>query len=146
MDWQLERFVVICTRGPDSGVDSQALVSAAKQLVARGPENSRNAQYLWTLGSALYRSGDYKLAVERFQEAAGPQGNRLDPASLLMLAMCQHRLGRSDEARRSFDNAERVMTSMQRPSVPDQLLSGFGYRLAVEILHGEAQALLGDKK
>jgi WD40 repeat protein/tetratricopeptide (TPR) repeat protein len=146
MDWQLERIIVICTRGPDSGVDSQALVKAAEQLVARGPENPRNAQYLQTLGAALFRGGDYKLAVERFQEAAGPQGRRLDPSSLSMLAICQHRLGRSDEARRSFESAARLMTSMQDPRVPDQLLLWRAYRLAVEILHGEAQALLGDKK
>jgi eukaryotic-like serine/threonine-protein kinase len=61
-----------------------------------------NCEHLVTLGAAQYRAGQYRealTALTRADQASAKTGRRLDAGDLLFLAMSQHRLGQTDDAK-----------------------------------------------
>jgi serine/threonine-protein kinase len=94
-----------CTLGPGAVADLKAVEQAAQ------PELAAKRAPLWapTEQAALhYRAGRYEQAAPLLREAVLKhpkwEGNVLN---WLWLAMAQHRLGQTDDARRSLDKAER---------------------------------------
>lgn len=142
-DYTTERLVVLCTLGPDCGVDAQALVKLAEQLLSRQPANPQCQR---AFAAALYRAGDFDRALDRWLELAGPQQNTGDATAMLYLAMCYHRLDEADEARVWFDKADKWVTAMQRPTKAKQQKWAWNYRLPLESLHREAKALLAGRE
>jgi tetratricopeptide (TPR) repeat protein len=84
--------------------DARRAVALAEKAVQA---QRKNASYRTTLGVARYRAGDWKGAALALEEAlkllAPPSGaQRRVGEALFFLAMAQHRLGRGEEARRTF--------------------------------------------
>jgi hypothetical protein len=69
----------------------------------------RTSAVLKTLGAALYRAGKYDTTVQRLNEAIAAQGKGGHAIDFLFLAMAQHRLGRHDDASKSFAKAVSLM-------------------------------------
>ena len=65
--------------------------------------NGKNGVYRGALGSALYRAGDWKAAIEELNESIKLRGRH--GADMLFLAMAHKRLEQDAEARTWFDRA-----------------------------------------
>jgi tetratricopeptide (TPR) repeat protein len=88
---------------------ADASISARERALRQAREACRigpnNGSYLNTLGVALYRSGQYQVALETLARseqlhAATIQGAH--PADLAFLAMTQHHLGKKEAARQTL--------------------------------------------
>jgi len=68
-----------------------------------------------TLGVALFRVGRYEQAIEELMMAARDHGtaNAPSPFDWACIAMCQARLGRSDEARGALKRARAILASAE---------------------------------
>jgi tetratricopeptide (TPR) repeat protein len=99
---------------PERRADAAALV-LAKQAAAKRPLERRIQN---TLSLALYRNGRYVEAIEVAHQnlAVGPWD--YEAWDLYILAMCQHRLGQTNEAVRSFERA--AASQRQKPSLDDE--------------------------
>ena len=135
-----------CLLAPDSvGVPSE-LVS----LVQYSDEgDSKDPQYLSSLGAALYRAGRFDEAKHRLIEAiaATPVDSsdlRAVTYSRLFLAMSDQRLGRSEEAQQFLSQA--VQTIDQPASVGErQLAEAWHSLLPLQLLRQEAERVLAQE-
>jgi serine/threonine protein kinase/Flp pilus assembly protein TadD len=101
-----------CTIGPDAHGDPARIVESAQAVVE---VQSRVPEFLYALGVAHYRAGQYESAIERLNEAAAIElGWRSRPITGPVLAMAYHALGRDDEARRAFDDASAALDNWTR--------------------------------
>src|SRR5579883_3061819 len=122
---ELAWFLVGC-RDPEL-VDT----TEAEQLASRAIELEPNSDPPWrTLGSAQYRNGKWSAAVDSFQNCIRLVNNQT-PYDWFFLAMAFWKLGDREQARRSFDQGEKVLKGQRYPF------------LAVKRFHAEAAALLG---
>jgi tetratricopeptide (TPR) repeat protein len=97
--WRLAATLVLCPVPPLC--DSAEAIELARQAVQQSP---RNAVFAATLGAASYRAGDWKSSLDSLREAsvmdrAGVQRYRF------FAAMARHRLGNSDEAVTTLEEA-----------------------------------------
>ena len=95
---------------------------------------SYKADYLNTLGAALYRAGRFDEAIRRLEEAIRLRGGDGLPQDWAFLAMAHHRLGHRDEARRWLDR----LRDHQPSTDPDQ----FWNELEIRLLRSEAEAVI----
>jgi WD40 repeat protein len=117
-----------CCLGPLDEADVTQAVQLAELAVKRNPQFKRLAGP----GATLYRAGRYTEALERLNDAA-----RNIPVHCVFLAMTHQRLGHTREARKWLATAEEQL---------DQSSSmGWVMRLELEILRGEADALINGK-
>jgi tetratricopeptide (TPR) repeat protein len=90
---------------PETKLDDARRAVALAEKAAQAQR--KNASYRTTLGVARYRAGDWKGAALALEEAlkllagASTYQRRVGEA-LFFLTMAQHRLGRGEEARRTF--------------------------------------------
>jgi tetratricopeptide (TPR) repeat protein len=129
----------VCVLAPDAVTDPQRPLELAERAVALGPSRypAKSADYLNTLGAALYRAGRYAEAVERLSQAVQARVAGGTGWDWFLLAMAHARAGRPDEARRCYDAGARWLEQ-------NQLRVGRDPRQA-ECLHrfrAEAAALL----
>jgi WD40 repeat protein len=83
-------------RNPDEGV------SVSERAVKLRPGEWA---YYNTLGIAYYRAGRYQDAIGALEKCLANNARQTDGQDLYFLAMCHHRLGDSERARRCFDRA-----------------------------------------
>jgi tetratricopeptide (TPR) repeat protein len=110
----------------DAKADASVLVPLAVRAAGVQPANVR------LLGAALYRTGEYEDAVERFNEAAKFMAPRA--WDHFFLAMAHHRLGQTEKARAYLALAANQL-----------ITSGYSWqeRAESESLCREAEVLLG---
>ena len=124
----------------DSGVNRERLVELAQRAVAREP---RDADYLCTLGAALFRAGDLEAAAHRLNEALGLRGSRDSAREWLWLALVRCRMGLPVEARQWLDKAAPLMA---RPARATDSSTPWVRQLQLAVLRREAEQLLKDRK
>lgn len=130
--------------GPVADAHDTVTIRLAEQALAANP---KTAWYLFGVGAAHYRAGNYEEAIARLEESL-----KLHPAWLgrgqnyVVLAMACHQLGRQEEAR--------IWLSKANPS-PDEIEQTIGVDkyalaaspylsdwLALQVLLPEAESLL----
>jgi tetratricopeptide (TPR) repeat protein len=97
-----------CALGPDALPDMTPAVGLARRAVNASPTIAglRN-----TLGAVLYRAGKHDEAVTELTAAIKMNARGGTWADYLFLAMAQHQLGKTDEARKSLAAAEKLLES-----------------------------------
>jgi WD40 repeat protein/serine/threonine protein kinase len=125
-----------CCLGPVDEPDVTQAVQLAELAVKRNPQFKSNG----APGATLYRAGRYTEALQHLDEAVALRGKRDLPLYWLFLAMTHQRLGHAEEARKWLADAEEFL---ERPNAtrPEQWVP----RLELEILRGEARALINSK-
>jgi tetratricopeptide (TPR) repeat protein len=124
--------------------DVSRLVQTAEKLLAREP---KNADYIATLGLALYRKGDVKGAIQRMQECF-QSGSKLSEEHMpkLILAMAYHRSGRATAAQQLFQEVTQWMKEndqeKRREGPGSRGALPWPMRLALEHLYREAEEVL----
>jgi WD40 repeat protein/serine/threonine protein kinase len=119
----------ICVLSADADVKGERLVALAKQAVERDPHD---ADYLCTLGAALFRAGDLETAGHRLNEALAQQGRRASAREWLWLALVRYRMDLPIEARQW----------LRKATAPDTDSLPWVQRLQLELLRGEVERLL----
>ena len=127
-----------CALAPDAGTDWKRCIEMARRAVAAQPNSSdvRN-----TLGTVLYRAGEFREAIEHLQVASDTQPVGSLTYSWFVMAMAHHRLGHPEEAKKWLDKA----VQWADKTLPE-LEEGFGFeltwdrRLILKLFREEAEA------
>ena len=138
---RFELFVAVrtCAMTPEPVVPAPRLVEWADEMVPDDP----TAWDLHALGAAYYRAGDFEKALETLRGSHGSSWDEVGKAqNWLVLAMGQHRLGRADEARQSWDEARRRIADATPTDTGAPAVGGVPDWLGVQVLRMEAEALL----
>jgi WD40 repeat protein/tetratricopeptide (TPR) repeat protein/tRNA A-37 threonylcarbamoyl transferase component Bud32 len=120
-----------CALAPDALADLTPAVKLAQQAARREPPSHI---YQNTYGSIRYRAGEYQEAVTELNKSIEIHGKGGTPADWLFLAMAQHRLGRTEEAKRWLDKA---VQAIQQPGSPS-----WNILLELQLFRQEAEALI----
>jgi tetratricopeptide (TPR) repeat protein/tRNA A-37 threonylcarbamoyl transferase component Bud32 len=121
----------VLTTHPDPVIrDAVVGLEFARRAVELKPDNG---DYRSTLGVALYRAGDWRLAIAAFSKARGLRKTQLT-SDLFFMAMAHWQLGDKEKARQCYDRVTRWMDSNK---TDHQELRRF---------RAEAAALLGIEK
>jgi tetratricopeptide (TPR) repeat protein/serine/threonine protein kinase len=128
-----------CAMGPENGVDSDRLVELAEKLASQNPK-SRSDQTIF--GAALYRAGRFEDAERRLNQAVALPADPFQPTEYtwFFLAMAHQRLGHAKEAREWLEKTQKQTEKAKDVDVP------WNRHLTLELLRGEAEALLGIKE
>ena len=110
-----------CVIGPGGLTNPQRAVEFAAMADA-GKPNDYN--YLSTLGTALFRAGEYQKALDKLNEAIKFRKDGATPYDHFVYAMAHHELGHKDEARKSLETArawiaERAAALKEGKGIPD---------------------------
>jgi WD40 repeat protein/tetratricopeptide (TPR) repeat protein/tRNA A-37 threonylcarbamoyl transferase component Bud32 len=118
---------------PDAVADTAQPLRLVEKAMGKNYPNSG------ILTGVLYRAGKYDLAVQRLNEviAAHPKGG--DPFAWLFLAMSHQRLGRHDEAKKSFAKATSLIDDKTVAALPWEGL------LEWTLVREEAESLIRPK-
>ena len=132
-----------CTLAPDAVAEASLPGRLAES------ELKASGRQFWSLteqGALHYRAGRFPEAVALFEESL-----RADPKpgkavlNWLWLALAQHRLGRTEEARRWLDRAA-AWLDQYRDGMPDRAEGDLGLHLhnwlEAQVLRREAEALI----
>ncbi len=124
---------------PKSLADAGTLVALAERAKATYFGSVR------VLGTAYYRAGRYREAIECFQQAG--RTSPLKPWDLAFFAMAQFRLGRGEDARRILDSARQWIERANHPDPNDlnganPAWGGWYECVDVPLVVSEAQALI----
>jgi hypothetical protein len=130
-----------CTLTPGAVSDPARVVEVAMRAFAGKPTN---ANYMNTLGAALYRAGQFEAARQRLAEVVKARQPDEDVMDWLYLAMAHHRLEHRDEARRWLDKAEHALhhSAADQPPAGAKALLSWAQRLELRLLKREATALI----
>jgi tetratricopeptide (TPR) repeat protein len=129
----------VCSIGPADGVDPSRIVDWANRGLADRPP--------WTLAVlalAECRAGQFELAIEHYQESNTlPGGDELRARNFFGLAMIHHRLGQTDAARESLEEARQLFQQVQ-PTKPGgtPLLNFLGEWIEQNLLSREVERLV----
>ena len=104
-------LVSICTAGSQSGVEPGRIVRWGEQAIAA----SRTPLYLFALGAANYRAGQYERAVECLEESNVRWGSQRTAHNPFILAMAYHRLGQQEKSRECYGIGIEVLRSRTPP-------------------------------
>jgi len=126
----------VCCLAPNAVSDLKRCVQLAKTAVATEPSE---AAWQNTVGATLYRTGDFKAALEQLNKSVEIHGDGGSWADCLYLAMTHHRLDRSDEAREWLEKAiERIERTRQTEAQQNAGLS-WATRVQQDLLRKEAE-------
>jgi tetratricopeptide (TPR) repeat protein len=126
--------------------DFQPCVALARRAVDQAPNNP---EFRHTLGTTLYRAGDYDGAVQSLDEAIRLRRNDGRWCDWLFLAMAHHHLGHSDDAQRWLEKVDKLMKedAASRAKRAEEIgLSLWYHQLELELLHAEAEEIIKPKK
>jgi tetratricopeptide (TPR) repeat protein/tRNA A-37 threonylcarbamoyl transferase component Bud32 len=129
-----------CVLQPQSLADVQSLIVLAERAKSSYFGSVR------VLGTAYYRAGRYREAIECFQQAS--RITPLKPWELAFLAMSHFRLGHREDARRILDSTLQWIEQANNPD-PIELSGakpawdGWYERVEVPLIVAEARALIG---
>jgi eukaryotic-like serine/threonine-protein kinase len=145
--WEQQNILNIAVLGTDAFSPEQirqceAFIESGKQALASATESQRSSGHR-VLGAMLLRLGRLTNSLEHLDQAAQKYPPGINRARVLVLkAMAAHGLGRIEEARNAFDEAEAMMKS----ALLDRLNESEGFLAQDErtyLIHRrEAQALL----
>jgi Flp pilus assembly protein TadD len=108
-----------------------------------------NPEFRHTLGTILYRAGDYDGAVQNLNEAIRLRRNDGLWYDWLFLAMAHPRLGHSDDAQRWLEKVDKLMkedAASKAKRAEEIGLSSWYHQLELELLHAEAEEIIKPKK
>jgi tetratricopeptide (TPR) repeat protein len=120
--------------GPDAVADRDAPVRLAVSAVNSNDDERHRANYLNTLGAALYRAGRFEEAIRRLEEGIRKRGGEGLPQDWVFLALSHYRLGHRAESRRWLDRL--------RDRQPREDLSSMVVELEIRLLRSEAEAVI----
>src|SRR5262249_7327501 len=129
-----------CALGPEALPDLKPAVELARRAVRA---NERAYATRNTLGTILYRAGQYKDAVAELNEAIKLNNKGGTAADFLFLAMAHHRLGQADEARQWLDRAKQELEKNPPAIWSDKVESQLFLREAEMLIERPASG--GDK-
>ncbi len=121
--------------GPAGVADYEPVIRYAEQAVAAARGAQSKHLVLNTLGAVLYRAGRHQEAIQRLEEAVTLDQGKGVIQDWLFLAMANHQLHKPEEARKWLAKA-----------VPPKGNNNFWEKAEVELLHCEAEALIGASK
>ena len=107
---QLNIFSWSVVRRPDAG--AVAYRRALRQAETACRLARQSGLFLTTLGVARYRTGQYREALAELERAAPLYGSP-HPARFAVIAMAQHRLGQTADARKSLEQLRGVMSQIR---------------------------------
>jgi tetratricopeptide (TPR) repeat protein len=122
-----------CVRFREGPGDTARPLKLAEQAVAARP---RDANYLNTLGAALYRAARLEEAVAKLQEGIRLQETEGTASDWLFLALAHHRLGHAEEAKKWLAKAQRWLDQAPKDG-PGAL--AWNHRLELRLLRAEAE-------
>jgi tetratricopeptide (TPR) repeat protein len=122
----------VCVLGPQAVKDPALLVRLARKAVNSDPDNWL---YRFTLGTALYRAGDFDAAVRELNRAVEKHRRGGSVEAKLFLAMAHHRLKHPKAAKDWYARAVEQLRQVSRPP-------RWPVRLYWQLLGEEAKALL----
>jgi len=107
-----------------------------------------NPDSLSTLGTACYRLGQLEAAVIHLRKATAVEGRQSHALDRAVLAMAEHRLGRTSEAREELELARRLGQELLRRKPTDfqRTEDRWAVQARFEILLAEAEVVLGGGK
>jgi WD40 repeat protein/Flp pilus assembly protein TadD len=125
-----------CGLGPEALADLKPVLRRAERAVTA---NSKSAPHLLALSALLYRSGQFAPASQRLEEVVKLGGEKPAPATVLLTAMVEHRLGRAEDAKKTLAKAVKP---------DDAALAALPWdeRVAYQQLYREAEALVKSPK
>jgi len=123
-----------CVLGPEGTADPEVPIRLAKAALRGATETATKANYLTTLGAALYRAGRFDDAIRRLEEGIGLRGAVDVPLEWAFLAMADHRRGHRDEAMRRLERL--------REHQPSADSTEFWNELQIRLLRSEAEAVI----
>jgi lipopolysaccharide biosynthesis regulator YciM len=136
-----------CALAPDAVPRYDTIVRGLEKAVVDHPTACR---YRHSLGSILFRTGQFKGAVEQLNAALQchqQTGLPLLPSDWLFLAMAHQRLGNAAEARKWLDKAVQSLDKTAEEKAKGKAAEEpFDWiePLKLEILRREAEKLLGE--
>jgi tetratricopeptide (TPR) repeat protein len=145
-DFTKARTILTWCHAPNALDDVSLPVKRAEELAAH---NSFDQPHFvpYILGAALYRAGQYERAAEKLEASIAaypkdpPLGDRIINWQRLFLAMTKWQLGQRDDARRLLAETQPAIDEeLKSPATP------FNYRVTLEVLRREAEALIGQNK
>jgi WD40 repeat protein len=122
-----------CVLGQDAVADLEAPVRLA-EFAVKNVDEARKADYLNTLGAAMYRAGHIEEAIRCLEEGIRKRGGEGSPEDWVFLALAHHRLGHRAESRRWLDRLRDPRTSERTRRWEDEL--------EIQVLHSEAEAVI----
>jgi len=140
-----ERTATTCSLAPDAA-DDFAVVEGLAERAVRGNEKHRYFRYFaYCKGITEYRSGNDAEAVKwlrRFSPRAG--GDGLDASVFSVLAMANHRMGKTQDANAALHEATAIVSAKMPDGSKDRPFVGTNYRewLPCRLLVREAETLL----
>ena len=144
--WESYTLAVICTAGPQSGVESARILRWAENAVGQ----SRSALFLFVLGAAHYRAGHYERAAECLEESDAKWGSEPTVHNSFLRAMTYHRLGPDEKSRQCYTAGLQLLRKRSPPPGPDGLpndalsIKGTVFEWQhLNMMHREAKAVLG---
>jgi serine/threonine-protein kinase len=132
--WTANDVARACVLGQEGAADFVVLLRLAEGAVAGARGSNIKADYLNTLGAALYRAGRCDEAIHRLEEAIQARSEGGVPQDWAFLAMAHHRLGHRDRARRWLDRLRNHQPSAEPARFWDEL--------EVRLLRSEAEAVI----
>lgn len=122
-----------CVLGSEGTPDPDVPVRLAELCLKAAPETDK-ADYLNTLGSALYRAGRFDDAIRRLEDGIRLRNGESMPTDWAFLAMAHQRLRNHDEARLWLDRPRN-----RQPSADP---SEFWIELEIRLLRSEVEAVV----
>lgn len=115
----MERAGKACLLLPIDDTDRAIALRLAHKAVATDPQGPGASYYLAADGLAHYRSGDFDKTIEVLTPLAGNSSAYVSTYAGAVLALAQHQLGKTAEARASLDRADAIAASAFPPSGTD---------------------------
>jgi serine/threonine protein kinase/Tfp pilus assembly protein PilF len=143
-----QRAAMTCSLAPDAVADFGPVKRLARLAVTGTEKHVYHRYFVLARGLTEERAGRHAEAVtwlERFAPTAG--GGHWDATTFAALALAQHRLGRTEEAKVSLARAREIV-DQRRPDPSGGRLFGSNWLdvLHAQILTGEAEELLDKKR
>jgi tetratricopeptide (TPR) repeat protein len=122
-----------CMLGPEALADLKVVLRGAERAVIETPTSIPNRL---AYAGLLYRTGQFAKAAEVAESVVKSGNEKIAP---ILLAMIQHRLGRTEEAKKTLEKTA-------KPDDAAITALAWDERLAYKLLRSEAEALLKTPK
>jgi non-specific serine/threonine protein kinase/serine/threonine-protein kinase len=133
-----------CSLAPESASVAEQVVKLADFIVTGTEQEPARKWYEITKGLVDYRAGRFGPAAEIIlRSAPSNEGLHRDALAFSILAMAQHRLGKTEEARSALADAQRILlTKMPKTEKGQTFGDDWHDWLHSQILYREAEELL----